>query len=66
MAERKATATATRVNPDRVKEHAAVVSALEALRAELGDTAAWESVEHAVRAASLQAGLRVPAEDAAR
>lgn len=64
MSERKA--TATRVNPDRVKEHAAVVSALEALRAEIGNTSAWESVEHAVRAASLQAGLRVPAEDGAR
>lgn len=63
MAERKG--IATRVNPNRVKEHAAVLSALEALRAELGETAAWESVEHAVRAAALQAGLLVPAKDGA-
>lgn len=64
MAERKG--IATKANPDRAPQHAAVVAALEALRAELGETAAWESVEHAVRAASLQAGLRVPAEDGAR
>lgn len=64
MAERMA--TVTKVNADRATSHAAVVAALEALRAELGETAAWESVEHAVRAAALQAGLRVPAEDGAR
>lgn len=64
MAERKP--TQTKPNPDRVKEHRAVVDALEALRAELGETAAWESIEHAVRAGALQAKLLVPANGGAQ
>lgn len=64
MAERKPTQTMP--NPDRVKEHRAVVDALEALRAELGETVAWESIEHSVRAGALQAKLRIPANGGAR
>ncbi len=64
MAERRA--TPTKANPDRVKEHAAVINALEALREELGESRSWESIEHAVRAAALELQLLVAAEDGAR
>lgn len=64
MAERKPTQTMP--NLDRVKDHRAVVDALEALRAELGETAAWEKLEHAVRTCALQAKLLVPANGGAQ
>jgi hypothetical protein len=64
MAER--IATPTKANPDRVKEHAEVVNALDALREHLGESHSWESIEHAVRAAALELQLLVRVEDGAR
>lgn len=64
MVERIATATAA--NPDRAEAHASVVRALEVLRELLGDTRAWESIEHSVRTGALQAGLLVVAEKGAQ